>query len=565
MTDNNMKHSSVDTEASKNDTVTTELAGGQEERPEIQGSRIEQPVKKKLSPKLIGIIAAATVGICAVGVVVANAVVPVVLPQVFVAEALRNTQKVLLKEAKAIDDATGRALSTQIMQSEGVHTDFALKLESIEGEGAEYINGIIRGIGLSGQIKKDREAKNFLGNIAINQGALDLVRADFYKNNADIGIAIPKLFEKTIALNLDSFIQDYNQSALFALTGEPIDEAEYNTIRSYFETYGDQNFNEQLIENISKRSEEAFKSADIKYNGKTNAVLKDQGKSYRTYELTMQESEVKSYIKDIFNIVMEDEAVRNYIETADAMQSPVAGEKLSHALQKQIEEFNKTIDNMEGLALKTILRIDGNKQIIEATSETAVTIEGEKIEIALDAALMGDKFITDEVQIALAMRNQEQQAGLNFTSTSNYGEGAEKLVHNMIFEVHEDQLPLANMKLDMAYNTKAKENNLSVAAEIKTPDLALLSVVIEGAMQNNKNSKQISINMDKIALGFKGGYMDHTVNFSGKYALQAIKKSEIVFNQDNVQYLFDMTQEELINLTQTLYMGMMQIGSVLLP
>ena len=525
----------------------------------------EQLVKKKLSPKVIGIISAAALSICIAGAVVAKAVVPMALPQVFVADALKTTQKVLLKEAKAIDDMTGRTLSAEIMQSAAMQTDFQLKFENMEGEGTEYINGIIRGIGVSGQMKKQKDIQNFLGNFAINQGSLELVRADFYKNGAEVGLAIPKLFEKYITVNLETLIQDYNSSALFDLIGEPINEEEYNTIKNYFETYQDQKVNPELIKNISKRSEEAFKKADIKYIGKTSAMTQDQSKTYRTYELILDESEVKSYLKDVFNMCMEDQALKDYIETLDAVQTPGYGEKLSDTLKRSREEFNKAIDDMKELGLKTTLKIDDNKRIIEANSEAVITIGEEKIEVALNTAFAGKKFMTDLIKVSLMMKNDEQQAEIEFASTSNYGAGENKLVHNMTFEVNEDQVVLANMKLDMTYDTKVKENNLVLQAEIKTADASAFSASVEGSMDINKASKQINMTMNKLALGVKDGYMDHAINFSGQYGIQAIKTTDIVFPQDNLNYLFDMTQNEIMALGEMIYTGMIQIGSVLLP
>ncbi len=525
----------------------------------------EKLVKKKLSPKVIGIISAAALSICIAGAVVAKVVVPMVLPHVFVADALKTTQKVLLKEAKAIDDMTGRTLSAEIMQSEAMQTDFQLKFENMEGEGTEYINGIIRGIGVSGQIKKQKDIQNFLGNFAINQGSLELVRADFYKNQAEVGLAIPKLFEKYITVNLDTLIQDYNSSALFNLIGEPINEEEYNTIKNYFETYQDQKVNPELVKNISKRSEEAFKKVDVKYIGKTSAMTQDQSNTYRTYELILDESEVKSYLKDVFNICMEDQALKDYIDAVDAMQTPGYGEKLSDTLKRSREEFNKVVDDMKELGLKTTLKIDDNKRIIEAKSEAVITAGEEKIEVVLDTAFAGKKFMTDIIKVSLMMKNDDQQAGLEFASTSNYGAGENKLIHNMTLEVNEDKIVLANMKLDMAYDTKVKENNLTLQAEIKTADASSFSARLEGSMDINKASKQMNVNMNKLALGVTDDYMDHAINFSGQYGIQAIKTSDIVFTQDNLQYLFDMTQEEITALAEKIYIGVVQIAGTLLP
>ena len=563
MTDNMMKDNETIKEQNNPEVTCGTDIKEEDQRPESNVA--SKSVKKKVSPKAIGIIAAAAVIICVAGVIVAKAVIPTALPKVFVVDALKTTQKLLLKEAKMIDDMTGRTLSEEIMQSEAMQTDFQLKFENMEGEGTEYINGIIRGIGISSQIKKQRDIPNFLGNFAINQGSLELVRADFYKNEAAVGLAIPKLFDRYIAVNLDTFIQDYNRSALFNLIGEPIDEDEYNTIRNYFETYQDQKVNPELIKNISKRSEDAFKKVDIKYIGKTNAATQNQSKTYKTYELTLDESEIKSYLKDVFNMCMEDEALKDYIETLDAMQTPGYGEKLSDTLKRSREEFNKAIDDMKELGLKTTLKIDDNKRIIEADSEAVITAGEEKIEVALNTAFAGNKFMTDAIRVSLMMKNDEQQAGIEFASTSNYSAGESKLVHNMTFEVNEDQIVLANMKLDMAYDTKVKENNLVLQAEIKTADASLFSASVEGSMDINKGSKQMNMNMDKIALQVIDGYIDHTINFSGQYGIQAIKKSDMVFAQDNMQYLFDMTQQEITALAEKIYIGVVQIAGTLLP
>ncbi|MDF2612336.1 MAG: hypothetical protein K0S71_122 [Clostridia bacterium] len=524
----------------------------------------EENLHKKIRGAAAVKMVAVIIGICIAGAALAQVVVPIVLPKVFVADAIKITQKDLVKETKDANEMLGITLREEIMQSEAVQNYFELKLKDMEGEGTEGLKGIIRGIGVSGELKKDKTGSHINGYLAINQDSLELIAAEVYKNQQEVGIVIPKLFEQYISVNLGTFIEDYNKSALYTLTGQSIDEAGYNAVKEYFETYSKQEVNEELVKKVTERSKEAFKQADVKYIGKANAKGSNTGKTYKAYELVFEEDQIKSYIKDVFSMCMQDEAFSDYISTIDAMQTTAGGETLKANINKTIDEFNKEIDKIDFMGLKTKLMIDDKKHIAETISEASLGMNGEVMEIVLDTALLGNHFITDSAQIALTMKSDEEQMGLLVKSDSNYGEMTGQLQHHMSIQVTENESTVGQANLDINYNTEEKENNLVLKASMGTQDEAEFSALLEGTMNLNKTHKNVSVNMHNILLSADGYGENYGLTLEGKYDVQAIKASDIQSKQDNVQYLFKMTQEELMALVQKASMSIAEIGHALI-
>jgi len=519
---------------------------------------------KKSRAKLIGMIATIAACILIVGTVFAKVALPTLLPKLFVADAIKTTQKALIKETKAVEEITGITLQEQIMQSEAMQSGYELNLKDMTGLGPEEIKAIIQGMGLSSEVKKDKENQKIVGNFAINQGPLRLVGADFYKSGEEVGVAIPELFEKYLSVQLETFVKDYNASALYTMTGEPIDEKQYNAMKNYFDTYSKQRFNEDLLKKLSARSEEVFKGADIKYIGKTKVKVGEKDQAYKTYELVFKEAEIKSYLKDIAKIVIEDKVFSEYINALDAMEQPGQGEKTSDVMKQALIDFNKGIDELESLNLKTKLMIDNKKHIVESIYEVAIGANGENTDMKIDAALTGKKFITDAMKLSFASTSKEEKVGLDFASTSNYGEGVSKLSHQMKLDITEKETSQVQMNLDMTYDTKAKEKNLVVKAGVKAPDQIEISALIEGNMNLNKANKQMDMTMDNITVGAVGGFVDHTLALTGKYNMKAIKVSDIAAKPENVQELFKMTEEELTALIQKASTSMTEIGNTLM-
>lgn len=522
---------------------------------------IQQTLKDKIrgykkNPKLIGSLVALGGGVYIAGMVIAKSIVPAILPQLFVAEAFKNTHKVIGKELNLAKEKTGRALYSQIMKSEAVQTDFELQLQSIAGKETETINRMIRGMGLSGQIKNDQKAYNLQGKLALNQNSLEMIGAEFYKNGSEVGLTVPKIFQYT-AVDLDTLIEDYYSSSLFELMGQPIDEEAYKLTRDYFESYKKERFSQDLIERMTQRSEEAFKQAKIVYKGKTI--------DYRVYELTLGESEVKSYLKELFALCIEEGSLKEYVEAMHIFQGDYEGKSQSTEEKSIIDAFNKSVDAIEDLSFKAILAIDESKRIVEASLGTTAKIDQERIETVLEISLLGDSFITDEIKISLDMKNQIQRAGLSFISRSNYGTKENQLQHQMLFEVSEEGLPLINMQVDMAYNRDIKDNYLKIETEIKTPRETLFAGVAEGVMLINKGSSKIELVMNSITLDFLGNDKEYTLNLSGKYALKGIKPTELTFYQGDVKDLFDMTQDELIGLMEKASDTLRQVEDILQP
>lgn len=533
---------------------------GNEMTDQIQNQEVMEAVPNKSKNKVIGIVLAVVV-VCIAGVVAANTLIPNMMPSVFVAQAFKTTKETLTKESKTVDELLGTTLSMQILESEAIQTSFGLNFGEVQGLGTEDVNKILKGMGISGEIKRDTKDKNIQGNLAINQANLEIIGTQFYKNGAEVGFSIPQLFNHYIGVNLDTFVEDYNQSFLYTLTGEPIDEEQYNTFKEYLDSYQSEIYNKALVENISKRTKTFYETADVKYIGKTNITGGDQDNKYKEYQLSLKSEDVKSYIKDLYTICMEDPSFVEYIKTLDAMQNSFDEESLSDTIEQNKEAFNEAINQIEGLDLKTTLKIDNKKHIVEAQYETTMTVDGDALEVVIRSTFTGNKFMTDGWEIAVDVKGGAEQAGFNLVSTSNYGEGQKQLVHHIDVDFKQNQTSLFGMKFDFNYDTQAKEDNLAINLTLNDTESELLTAQVKGALDINKSNKQINVKMDEIKVASNQAYMDYSILLSGYYNTQSIKKSDLSFEQQEVTQLFKMTENELMSLGEQISMGMIQLGS----
>ncbi len=526
---------------------------------------LAEPPKKKSSKRIIGIAAAIVVFVCIAGIAAAKAAMPIMMPKVYIADAIKTTQKILVEEKKIRDDLIGADLTGQILRSEAVQTDFAFTLKNVGGEGAEFINKIIRGMGISGQTQRDQEGQKLLMSFAVNQNDLRLAGVEAYKNGAEIGITVPELFSQRLAVNLDTFVPDYNQSALFKLIGEPINEEEYNAFRKYLEDSSKPKISDELVKKVTGRSEELFKTAEVRYTGKSDVDVANEGKVYQTYEVIIKEAELKNYIKDLLKISFEDEAFINYVETVDTMQKASNGESFKQQIEELKNEINSTLEQAVIENLKVTLKIDDKKRIVESIYETVVSVDGESAAVKMITALRGSKFMTDSMKTEVSIEGLEGQMVFAVESNSNYGDKTDQVVHKIALSAEADKQSAFQLNLDMDYNTKAKEDNLALKAALTAMGQETFSASAAGTMNIDKSSKKLGLDMKNITLGINDGYSDYKLDFSGKYSVSAMKTSDIIFKQDNMEYVLNMTEEELMALGSTVSSKLEQLGSALIP
>jgi hypothetical protein len=519
----------------------------------------------RIGRKRLGVLIGAILGIGMVGIVAAQAIVPTLVPKVYVGEALKNTQAALVSETQAVKELTGRALLDEMLKERAIQNNFEIRLEDMTGEGAEEIKRMARGIGIATELKRNKENSRLLGRFTVNQNSLRLLGADFYKDQEEMGFSISELFDQYMTVNLDTFVEDYNQSALCAMTGTPLEEKDYDILMNYFDNVSQQRLSNELLIQIGQRTTQAFKESEVKYIGKETIGQGENNKNYKTYQVVLKEDTIKSYLKDIFKIFMEDKAFTEYINMIEAMETYNEEGNLANSVNEAIQEFDAQIDAIDTLETQISVSIDDKKRVVQAVSEMIREIHGQKTTMQVTASLLGEQFMLDDLKMAVAIESDGQRLGADFTSLSNYGSKEDELLHQGVVHFSQDGVPTTNISIDMSYNTKAKEDNLKVEADLDTPDGLVLSLLTEGTMLKDNAKKYFSMDIGNMTLGMTGGMVDHTLTLAGKYEIKAIKEADIEFSHSDEAYLFHMTEEELTALTQKISDNMMQIAGDFAP
>ncbi|MDF2594383.1 MAG: hypothetical protein K0R69_724, partial [Clostridia bacterium] len=316
----------------------------------------------RIGRKRLGVLIGAIIGIGMVGIAAAQAIVPTLLPKVYVGEALKNTQAALVSETQAVRELTGGALLDEILKEQAIQNNFEIRLEDMTGEGAEEIKRMARGIGIATELKRNQENSKLLGQFTINQNSLRLLGADFYKDQEEMGFNISELFDRYMTVNLGTFVEDYNQSALCAMTGIPLEEKDYDILMNYFDNVSKQRLSNDLLDQIEQRTTQAFKESEVKYIGKETVGQGENNKNYKTYQIVLKEDTVKSYLKDVFKIFMEDKAFAEYINMIESMEGNEGTGDLASSVNEAIQEFDAQIDAIEMLETQIDVSIDDKKR-----------------------------------------------------------------------------------------------------------------------------------------------------------------------------------------------------------
>ena len=519
----------------------------------------------RIGRKRLGVLIGAILGIGMVGIAAAQAIAPTLLPKVYVGEALKNTQATLVSETQAVRELTGGALLDEILKEQAIQNNFEIRLEDMTGEGAEEIKRMARGMGIATELKRNQENSKLLGQFTINQNSLRLLGADFYKDQEEMGFNISELFDRYMTVNLETFVEDYNQSALCAMTGIPLEEKDYDILMNYFDNVSQQRLSNDLLDQIEQRTTQAFKESEVKYIGKETVGQGENNKKYKTYQIVLKEDTVKSYLKDVFKIFMEDRAFTEYINMIESMEGNEGTGNLASSVNEAIQEFDAQIDAIERLETQVDVSIDDKKRIVKTIGDIVREIDGQKTTIRVSTSLLGKQFMLDDLKIAVAIEGDGQQLGADLISLSNYGSKEHLLLHQGGMYFSQDGMPTTNISIDMSYNTKAKEDNLKVEFKLDTPEGIGMSLLTEGTMLKDNTKKYFSMDIGNMTLGMTGGMIDHTLTLAGKYEIKAIREADIEFSHSDAAYLFHMTEEELTALTQKISANMMQIAGDFAP
>lgn len=474
-------------------------------------------------------------------------------PEEVVAAALSNTSHKILLEQEAMQKQLGGDNVKSIRNKEANELSFDLVLQSVDGiADQDIVNAYIKDLGLSATLQGVKDGSKGNGKLSVTQSGIELLGASLYKVDNEIGLSIPKILDTPYAIKLDSLIADYEDSELYQLMGgESIDEEALAEVQEMIDAFSEYmtgamtlSTNEEFITQSEAVQAELIKEANLAVKGRTTLILSNgKEKECSVYAGTLTNSQVAQFMRDEMNVLMNLEFVKNYIN--------VVGKQAGYTVEDMLEEMNNLEITSDNGTLEIEILVDGtyfvgaNLRFMDGDTNQEIG--------ALTFNYTGEKYLSDSIFLefnANELDDVTESINIKFNLNQNFGEQADVLTQDLVCSLAENGMDLGNFTYSYAYDTKAKEDNLNVTFGMDIENELALDYTAEGT--KTITSEEVSTNLTNALLSMEEGTENFTLNFGLNYGIKAIKANDIAMDQTGAQYILEMTQEELINLVQTI-------------
>lgn len=474
-------------------------------------------------------------------------------PEEVVAAALSNTSHKILLEQEAMQKQLGGDNIKSIRNKEANELSFDLVLQSVDGiADQDIVNAYIKDLGLSGTLQGVKDGSKGNGKLSVTQSGIELLGASLYKVDNEIGLSIPKILDTPYAVKLDSLIADYENSALYQLMGgESIDEEALAEVQEMIDAFSEYmtgamtlSTNEEFITQSEAVQAKLIKEANLAVKGRTTLILSNgKEKECSVYAGTLTNSQVAQFMRDEMNVLMNLEFVKNYIN--------VVGKQTGYTVEDMLEEMNNLEITSDNGTLEIEILVDGtyfvgaNLRFMDGDTNQEVG--------TLTFNYVGEKYLSDSIFLefnANELDDVTESISIKFNLNQNFGDQTDVLTQDLVCSLSENGMDLGNFTYSYAYDTKAKEDNLNVSFGVDIENELAMDFTAAGT--KTITSEEVSTNLTNALLSMEEGTENFTLNFGLNYGIKAIKANDIAMDQTGAQYILEMTQEEIINLVQTI-------------
>lgn len=472
-------------------------------------------------------------------------------PEEVVMTAMSNTNNKVLSEQESLQEQLGAKILKGIQDKEANELNFNLILQDIEGvENQDIVNAYIKDLGLSGTLQTVKDGSKGTGKLSVTQSGIELLSASLYKEENEVGINIPKILDAPYAVNLDSFVADYENSALFELMGgQKIDEESFKEVEEMINAFSEYlvgamslSTNEEFAKQFETLQANLIKDAALTEKDKTTILLANgKEKECRVYAGTLTSGQVIQFFKDEMDILMDLDFVKNYFE--------VVGEQAGYT----IEDLQAELDDLEAMGDSGALEIEFlvDDTYFVGLNLDFINVETNESEGTLTFNYTGDENLTDGIYFELNMLpvgDKEEGANMSLTWKQNLGEKPDTITQDLVGSISDGE-EVGNFTYSYAYDTKAAEDNLKVSFGMNFKDDEV-TLDYSAAGTKTISSDEVSTHLTKASLSAKADNESFGVNFGLDYGIKAIKASDVVIDKADVKYVFEMTQEEIISAIQ---------------
>lgn len=469
-------------------------------------------------------------------------------PEEIVAAAISNTNQKSLEEQADMSEKVGMNQLEKIKEKEANEMSFNIGLQGISGiDNAEIISAYIKDAGLSGTFQSTKAGDKVNGNLKVTQSGIELLGASMYKENDEIGISIPKILDAPYAVKLDTFVEDYKNSALCQMMGgETIDEEELGEVTEILSAFGEYmngamnlSKNKEFMTQAEAIQSELIKNAQVKENGKKAISLSDGSeKECTVYTGSLTGEQLMDFINKEMEAVMSLDFAKNYFD--------VVAKQSGMTVEDMLEEFKNTAVLEEGTTVDIDFLVDDTY-----FRGCDVTIKQMEEEIGTFTLYYnGADYLLDGIEFTFDLQDSGETVGMDLTFTQNLGAKADVYSQNLALSIKEDNVEIGNMTYAYEFNTKEKEDNLNVSMGLDFGAEAAVSFTGSGTKTVNKDEVSTNLSTSTLSGSADGENFDLAFNLS--YGVKAIKASDVTIDKTGVKYILEMSEAELTSAVQTI-------------
>ena len=476
-------------------------------KPPVPKPSIPKPTIPKININLPG-------GILIPAVAVALVVVLVVVllvtgsPSAKVAKAFSNT----LKEFTSVSDLWHAEDVVSLLQKDALSMTMDVAPE----------DSMLDGFGIRARADVSIPKKYIGVNVVPYVGSVDLLSASMVLDDTTLAISIPDLMSKNYGLNTETIMTDLADMGADLDGLEDITINFFDTVKTIREQTDRSKENEKLLKNATT---ELVKALEVEKSGSKSITVNKSKTKCTVYTVVIPQDAMESYAETI-------EEILTAVDYADVMESVLDDMGMPSSLTREIvSEMDYSTPDMR--AVYNVIDMLGDVELevyVSKNKISAIKYDAMNDEAGLEIELLiggGDNYIDD---ITLKIANAHDEEFVIKSKGNHTGKGG-TFTDKTTLDLDGDV-----MTIEIEYEPKAKEDNLSISMESDYPSDTFK---LEGNYSASKSSVQM--NIQELTVGRTSVKTNMDLGISDYSKKVTVSKPQMINN---------MTEEEILEVME---------------
>ncbi len=460
-------------------------------------------------------------------------------PEAIVKDAMSKLEKYSTEFSEA-----GILSQMQKISSTGLDKEvIEIGLKSVSSNGYELL-GNISNSGLSIESYTDLPQKRIQADITLKAFNNPLVNAGIRLENYDLTLSVPQLASKNLSFNLETLIDDINNSEFSKMTNSR--EITQEDLGFDPKTYIDQAFAagnneemEKLIKDFTSLSNDLYK--DAKYEVKESIKVGDF--DCTEYILTINKDSYTEVVTKAMDILFESTFMEPF------WQSYEQSAEMNGVPQGELKEMLKSVSITKDVEIS--LAIDKDGIIRKMTFPVEIAISEQELKEEVEVTFLGKNNPCEDIKatVAISSPSFDEDMKVNFNlamggqieNTSPY----ESYI-TLSFELPDYTGEVNSLNFDLKTKWDKTTGDYNLQCLLNTSDNELnASFDITGNLVISEKDKEITLKADNMTLNFESNYDSAQVVTSLLYSKSPFEASEFPEKKGEDFYFLKASAQEL--------------------